>query len=101
MAQGLQREGRSDRQGAGGVQPRVLGPLKERGLKHPHERRVLSQIAQAYVAVVNEVTNFLKTAITWLIQKIEWIWDRIKEAAGWVWDKLKAAAKAVAHFFGL
>ncbi|WP_461145642.1 hypothetical protein [Salinifilum aidingensis] len=47
------------------------------------------------------MTNFLKTAITWLIQKIEWIWDRIKEAAGWVWDKLKAAAKAVAHFFGL
>ncbi|MDR7304605.1 hypothetical protein [Haloactinomyces albus] len=75
--------------------------IRDRGNKNPRERGFLLTIADAYSAAAKAIINFLKKAALWLIQKLEWVWDKIKEAAGWVWDKIKIAAKAVAHFFGL
>ncbi|OQO94775.1 hypothetical protein B1813_01395 [Saccharomonospora piscinae] len=75
--------------------------IKERGLAHPDERPFLMRIAEGFSAVVAAVVNFVKKAAEWLVQKLEWIWNKIKDGAAWIWDKIKTAANAVAHFFGL
>ncbi|TLW94518.1 hypothetical protein FFT09_01060 [Saccharomonospora piscinae] len=75
--------------------------IMDRGLAHPDERPFLMKIADGFSAVVAAVVNFVKKAAEWLVQKLEWIWNKIKDGAAWIWDKIKTAANAVAHFFGL
>ncbi|QIZ36517.1 hypothetical protein [Saccharopolyspora sp. ASAGF58] len=56
--------------------------IRDRGLKHPDERPFLMKIADGFDTVVTAVINFVEKAADWLAKKVEWVWNKIKEAAG-------------------
>lgn len=73
----------------------------DRGNQHPGEREVLGKVAAGLSGFFTTLGELVLRAFQWLADKLEWLWERIKEGARWVWDRLVDVGNAVKHFFGL